>query len=312
MLKTGIHSLRDLKSGKKDCTFFRKELKNASISLYEAACAEKNADSLTQRILLLFSDRRGAYKRTYSKRFNLFDKKVYEILKQKFRSMDSIKAHDVGVSDGRTSVDFFTKVYVLFPKIQFTASDYNPTIKILKTKRLKVALTESNQLLEITYSPFVFNAVKRDSYRHYPLNHVIRKIIELFLVAPLLRSYQKGIVKAKSVFLFAPSAINLQKKNQHFNLSQHDVLNPFKETYTFIRAMNVLNPSYFSNDDFQKIVQHMYDGLENNGLLITGSNQEANSTVDGAVYKKNKNGFGLVWTSGKGSQIHDHLIEFTP
>ena len=56
----------------------------------------------------------------------------------------------------------------------------------------------------------------------------------------------------------------------------------------------------------------MYDGLENNGLLITGSNQEANSTVDGAVYKKNKNGFGLVWTSGKGSQIHDHLIKFTP
>ena len=56
MLKTGIHSLRDLISGKEDSTLFRKELKNVSISLYEAACAEKNADTLTQRILLLFSD----------------------------------------------------------------------------------------------------------------------------------------------------------------------------------------------------------------------------------------------------------------
>ncbi len=171
MLKTGIHSLRDLISGKKNSTLFRKELKNVSIALYEAACAEKNADTLTQRILLLFSDTRGTYKRTYTKRFDLFDKKIYEILKQKIRSIDSVKAHDIGVSDGRTSVDFFTKVNVLFPKIQFTASDFNPTIKILEKERLKVALTESNQLLQITYSPFVFNMVKRDSYRHYPLNH---------------------------------------------------------------------------------------------------------------------------------------------
>ena len=61
MLKTGINSLRDLISGKEDSTLFRKELKNVSISLYEAACAEKNADTLTQRILLLFSDERGTY-----------------------------------------------------------------------------------------------------------------------------------------------------------------------------------------------------------------------------------------------------------
>lgn len=149
------------------------------------------------------------------------------------------------MSDGRTYIDFFTKVNVLFPKIQFTASDFNPTIKILEKERLKVALTESNQLLEITYSPFIFNMVKRDSYRHYPLNHIIRKFIEFFLVTPLIKSYLKGTVKAKRFFLFTPSAVNLEKKNQHFNLSQHDVLNPFKEKYTFIRAINVLNQSYF-------------------------------------------------------------------
>ena len=211
MLKTGIHSLRDLISGKEDNTLLRKELKNVSISLYEAACAENNADTLTQRILLLFSDARGAYKRTYAKRFDAFDKKICEILKQNMNSTDRVKAHDVGVSDGRTSVDFFNKVYVQFPQIQFTASDYNPTIKILEKGRLKVALTESNRALEITYPPFVFNAVKRDSYRHYPLNHIIRKIIERFMVAPLIKSYEKGMVQAKQVFLFAPSAINLQK-----------------------------------------------------------------------------------------------------
>ena len=139
MLKTGIHSLRDLISGKGDSTLFRKELKNVSISLYGAACSEKNADTLTQRILLLFSDARGAYKRTYAKRFDSFDQKVCEILRQNRDSIECIKAHDVGVSDGRTSVDFFNKLHALFPQIQFAASDYNPTIKILEKGRLKLA-----------------------------------------------------------------------------------------------------------------------------------------------------------------------------
>lgn len=74
MIKTGICSLKDLVS-RKDRMLFRKELKNVSISLYEAACAQKNAETLTQKILLLFSDAPGAYKRTYAKRFEEFDKK---------------------------------------------------------------------------------------------------------------------------------------------------------------------------------------------------------------------------------------------
>lgn len=310
MIKIGIHSLECLMSGKGDSTPFRKELKNVSISLYEKACAEKNADTLTQRILLLFSDERGAYKRTYSHRFEIFDKEICDLLYQNLSSADSIKVHDVAISDGRTSVDFFRKIYALFPQIRYTASDYNPTIKILEKGRLKVALTESNQVLDITCPPFVFNSIKRDSYRHYPLNHIIRKITERFMVAPLVKSYEKGRVRAKKIFLFAPSAINLQKNNQHFNLVQHDILKPFKEPYTFIRAMNVLNPSYFSKSDFPKIIKHMYNGLEENGFFITGSNQEANTTVNGAVYKKSKKGFDLVWTSGKGSPIHDQILEF--
>ena len=56
MIKTGIHSLRGLISGKGDSTLFRKELKNVSISLYQAVCTENDADTLTQRIFLLFSD----------------------------------------------------------------------------------------------------------------------------------------------------------------------------------------------------------------------------------------------------------------
>lgn len=101
------------------------------------------------------------------------------------------------------------------------------------------------------------------------------------------------------------------KNNEHFRLTQHDVLKPFKDRFTFIRAMNVLNPSYFSNDDFPKIIRHMHNGLEDDGLFITGSNQEANTTVNGAIYRKYKEGFSLLWCSGKGSPIHDYITGFS-
>lgn len=168
-------------------------------------------------------------------------KKICEILKKHRGSIDDIKIHDFGVNDGRTSVNFFHKVYAQCPKIEFTASDYNLSIKILEKGGLKVVLTDSHHVLEI--------------------------FIEHFLVAPLIKSYEKGMVQEKQVFLFASSALNLQKNNEHFHLTQHDVLNFLKETYNVIRAMNVLDPSYFSHDDFPKIIQHIYNGLEDTACL---------------------------------------------
>ncbi len=312
MLKTGICSLEHLISGDRDRTLFRKVLRNASISLYEKVCAEKNADELAQRILLLFSDERGAYKRTYAKRFEEFDQEVCEILEKNLDIQESLKIHDVGVSDGRTSVDFFHKVVGFCPHVNFAASDYNPMVKILEKGRLKVTLTESDQLLEITYIPFVFNTIKRDSYRHYPLNHVVRKLIELFMVIPLLRAYKRRVIIAKELFLFAPSAINLEKSNKNFKLTKHDVLQAFKNKNNIIRAMNVLNPSYFPGDDFSKIIMNIYNSLEKGGLFVTGSNQEADTVVDGAFYQKTATNFKILWMSGNGSPIHNHIEKFVP
>jgi chemotaxis methyl-accepting protein methylase len=309
MLKTGICTINDLQAKNTRLSIFNKP-KKASITLYEQACREQNADYLTQRILLLFADERGAYKRTYSARFEQFDQEISNILQRNFDLEQSITIHDAGVSDGRTAVDFFHKINQYFSQLKFTASDYNPTIKIINKGRLHLALTESNQLLEIFYPPFVFNIIKRDSYRHYPLNHAIRKIIELFMVRPILKDYKNGKLAAKKLFLFAPTAINLAKDNNNFNLAQHDILQDFTQQYNVIRAMNVLNLSYFTDEQFPTIVNNIFKGLKDNGLLITGSNQEADTTVDGAVYKKSANGFELLWQSGNGSPIHSFIANY--
>jgi hypothetical protein len=305
MIKTGIYNIQDV--GSKGFTLFRKELKNVSITLYDTVIQEPNADELAERILFLFADERGVYKRTYAKRFEEFDKKVLENLKKTFRNEESLVLQDVGTSDGRTALDFFEKVSLFFPNLEYIASDYNSTVYILEKNKCKVTLSHTNKILEILWPPFVFNTIKRDSFRHYPLNQLILAIVRFLFVRPLLKNYKSGMVQAKKLMLFAPQVLRAAKNDPRFILMQHDLLQPFKKQAHIIRAMNILNPSYFSETECSKVICYVHSGLRDGGLLITGSNQEMGTMVHGGIYKKTEKGFEKIEQSGDGSPV-DELI----
>jgi hypothetical protein len=305
MIKTGITKLSQVKN-KKFTTFFNKD-KKLSITLYQDIQNLPEADVVAERILLLFSDERGAYKRTYQKRFEDFDLDVIKVI-ENLPSPETF--HDCGVSDGRTALDFFEKMVSAFPEIQYFASDYNPSVFVVEKGKLKVTLSHTGKILEILFPPFVFNKIKRDSFRHYPLNHVILFFIEKFWVNSLIKKYQLGLVKAKELLLFAPKVLQKAQADKRFRLSQHDLLQPFKEPTCIIREMNVLNPSYFSETEFAQVIRNLYEGLKDNGLLITGSNQEAGTIVNGGIYQKEENGFSKIFNSGEGSPIEPLLLNF--
>jgi hypothetical protein len=304
MIKTGITKLNQLSNDK---TFFRNELKNVSITLYDQTLNISDGDQLAERILLLFSDERGAYKRTYQKRFEVFDLAVIKVLNE-LPSPQTF--HDCGVSDGRTALDFFEKMAMDFPKISYFASDYNPSVFVLEKGQLKVTLSHTGKILEILFPPFVFNKIKRDSFRHYPLNHLILFCIEKLMVNNLLKGYQQGLVKAKELLLFAPKVLQKAQTDKRLQLGQHDLLQPFKEPACIIRAMNVLNPSYFSETEFAQVIRNLYEGLRENGLLITGSNQEAGTIVNGGIYQKKGSVFTKIFNSGEGAPIESLLLNF--
>lgn len=304
MIKTGIYKL-DL--FKKDTIFFRKKLKNASITLYDQVFNEPQADELAEYILLRFADERGAYKRTYQKRFEEFDSQVISVLHKIF-TLPTVSFHDVGVSDGRTALDFFEKIILSFTGIQYLASDYNPSVFVLEKGKLKVTLSHKGKLLEILFPPFVFNKIKRDSFRYYPLNHLIRLLVEKIFVNKLVRQYQQGQIQAKELFLFAPRVLKKAQNDKRFKLGQHDLLQPFKQSVDIIRAMNILNPSYFSEIEFGDVIRNIYAGLKEGGILITGSNQEAGTLVHGGVYQKCGKVFKKLFISGSGSPIESLIL----
>jgi hypothetical protein len=122
-------------------------------------------------------------------------------------------------------------------------------------------------------------------------------------VRRILRQYKSGKIKPKEIKLFAPKVLATASNDNRFTLVRHNALDPLPRKYNVVRAMNLLNTSYFSPEQFRAIAKNIYNGLFDEGLFITGSNQEAGSVVDGGIYIRTENGFKNIYKSGKGSPV---------
>ena len=48
--------------------------------------------------------------------------------------------------------------------------------------------------------------------------------------------------------------------------------------------MNLLNPTYFSEAELDRIVSNVRSGLLDGGLFVFGSNQDAGTEVEGGIF----------------------------
>jgi hypothetical protein len=304
VIKTGIWRLEQLERGW-DRTPFRKSLRQVSITLYRLLQDHPKADELAERILLQFGDERGTYKRTYSSRFGCFDVDVTEQIKAAFDVNLPVRIHDVGASDGRTSCDLFDSLKTSFPHLSFFASDTSPEVEVIRSGRTHIVLGRENRVLEITWPPFVFNESKRDSYRHYPLNHVARLVLKHSVVRRALAARAKGEIRPDHLALWCPRALAYAASDSRFRVGQYDVLTATGQEASFevIRTMNVLNPSYFSTAELQIAFRHMLASLVQGGLLVIGSNEGPGSPVNGSILRKAGERAELLLKRGTGTAV---------
>src|SRR6056297_3288280 len=280
MLKFGIYNKKQLR--KKDLGNFWNKRKFIAIDLYpELKNIDKSQALKWEEIILKkFSLSNGVYKRTSLNRFPEFNQKIINFLNKNFPKNKKLKIHDTAVSDGRTAVDFFHQLLKnSLHSFQYYASDKDSEIFIYQKGRLKIARDEKGNLLQIIFPPFVFNTTK-------PKN-----------------SKQTGVKKIK---LFSYLAIETEKKYKNFQFLNYDLTKKTDKKFDVIRAMNVLNTSYFKNQTAQQIINNLKESLEEEGLLIIGSNQGANTRVDGAIFKKTKdNNLKIEKEFGNGPQFKE-------
>src|SRR5262249_6987307 len=228
----------------------------------------------------------------------------------------TIRAHDIGVSDGRTSCDFYHSLDTIYGRqLDFVASDFAPFLYVVRWKQSarRLILDDQDNVLQIISPPFVFNVFHPESKAFYPLNHFVRLLVTRSYVRPLLRKYKDchpSIERTQLDLLCYECRINIASKS-NFRFERYDILSSPKELFNVIRAMNVLNLVYFSREKLTKAIANVIASLEQGGLFITGSNLEAGTIVNGGIYKKCDSRLEKIEVSGSGSQIDELIREAT-
>lgn len=292
------------------------QTKRIAITLFPeiAKSDDPDRDLLLEYILLWFSAENRTYKRTYRDRFESVDEQVVQFLEDGDFPRRGLEVHDIAVSDGRSAVDFFQRLEALedFEPI-FLATDRDPDVMALSrpgSHLVAVVDPESHALLQIIRPPFVFNNEKR---RFRPVGKLIRNTLLHTEVRALLKRLETNhpSLEVNRIRLLAPELLQLLETMPRFRFERSDVLEPMQHRFHLIRAMNILNRSYFTESELRLAVQNIRESLRLGGLFVTGSNQDAGSTVDGAIYQRVEGGFRRLWVSGSGSPV-DGLVLETP
>jgi hypothetical protein len=266
-------------------------------------------DKIQERMLRWFRVYNGVLKCTYARRFDDFDRLCGSAISAHFPTSQVIRVHDIGVSDGRTSCDLYDHLNGLYGgRLDFLASDYAPLLYVLKRSHgaNRLIVDDQQHVLQIVTPPFVFITVgRRERITPYPLNFLIRHLVTLLYARPLLESYKAGSpdIRRTRIELLGRSCRAYMSKHDNFRFDAYDVFSGSTERFDIIRAMNVLNYSYFSEPQLIQAAESIVHSLNEGGLLITGSNNEQGTVVNGGIYRETNGRMQRIDTSGKGSEI---------
>ena len=309
MFKFGVYSIKQLEKGKTR-TFFG-ATKKISVSLLDDIRKNDMISDAYASLMYNLSDDRGSFKRTYRSRFDNFDNRCIDTITKNFSAPD-IQIHDVAISSGETAVDFFRKLQSRYRSLSYFATDYDPYLTVIRQRALAVSLTSNGSIVQLVLPPFVFTPKKPDRL-FYPINRLLCYLVLKFWAKRLLNMYKEDrlpLANVQKVNLFCPQALTLANRDSRFKLGQYDILSSADNVFDCIRAMNVLNQSYFSGADFHTILRNFHEAIRENGLLIVGSNTGPGSPVSGAIYSRSHSTFDLIWSSETKPTIDKHVGVF--
>lgn len=314
MIQSGIHNIKQL--SRKNLDGFWPRRQSIALDLYAhlEELEPQKRDYVGAKILARFTTGDGIFKYTFSNRFDDFDKKCFPFIKEHCAANAPLHVHDIGVSDGRSTMPFFLGLQEYYEdKLDYLASDYSPHVFSVQKKtggKTRLILDSDGSLLQIIYPPFVLNMGRKEKTCLYPLNHLLRLVLMPLFVNKLLRLYRdnKEALSIKKIDLIAYECQEQLKKCDNFHFEQYNIFEPSPKKYKLIRVMNLLNKSYFSDKDLKIAVHNTFESLDDGGMFISGSNMEAGTTVNGGIYKKENGKMICLYSSGEGFAIHDMVM----
>ncbi|HYC77517.1 MAG TPA: hypothetical protein VEI02_07805 [Planctomycetota bacterium] len=259
----------------------------------------------------------GVYKYTAPRRFADVERDVLELLRARLGDR-ALAAHDVGVSDGTTSVELFSALAPVWPRLRFTMSDYFDAVYVMTRDgdRWAGVLDAELKVIQFFGRGFVLSPLSPPRKWH-PVNRILLDRLRRDLEPALLdaaRDLRLDVDPPRApagwsverVPLVRREALELVRTDPRARFVRHSVLDPLPEPADFIRAMNVLNRGYFGADDLRRAASRLVDGLTPGGVLLIGRNvDEEDGRTAATAWVKGPRGLERVARFHGGSEVED-------
>ena len=110
------------------------------------------------------------------------------------------------------------------------------------------------------------------------------------------------------IYLANRDAVSCANSRDDFDLIELDIFQAQAQLgarkFDVVRAANILNRSYFSDDALQKAIRALHGVLHDGGILVVVRSSEFNKN-NGSIYRKSGDQFEHVQDIGQKSDIHD-------
>jgi hypothetical protein len=235
-------------------------------------------------------------KSTAGARFEDLDKTAVKYLNHPNESA----IHDIAVSDGLSSIEFFKAISGVRNDFNFYISD--------KFSKFYVSPNCITRVYTADYSLmhfYLFNLIYADN-----------KISNYFFLSKLLFYILKLIsarfIPAKKqmqeIRLYDPQVIAILQSGKIYEL-EYDILSSrIDQKFTFVRAMNILNRVYFNEDEILQALNNIMYSLKEKGILLTG--RTIKGVNNATFYQKIDSRFEILETLNNGSDIDGLVTRF--
>ncbi len=307
IISIGVHDQSQLRTFRYSSFLGRR--RNIALDLIDDINQEYN-ESLWRVLLERAVDGKGISKRTYPARFPEFAALILSCL-DRSRPGDW-RFLDAAVSDGSTALDFFRQIERGFTeRFHFIATDRDGNYKVISEEsknRERVIVSCSGEVVQAVYPPFIFDRVpSRDNLFLFPMNRAMRPFI-MRRARKLVERWKSGDAQIRQCELrfLSWSFCKTLNSDRRLSFEHWDVTKPWPgDKVHCLRAMNILNPDYFSREQMRQIILNFKDCLLDCGLLAIGSNGGPGSEVDGAIYKVERGRLRILKQTGNGFRCND-------
>ena len=221
----------------------------------------------------------------------------------RFRDLDSLAAdflthesnsiHDVAVSSGVTSVELYSVLRDRGIRFKFMVSD--KFSRYLYRGSMVRRIYTVNETLLCAYVLGIL-ADRKCSWK-FPISKIL---------FPLVRAFDKPSSTFGEVPLYDFRLLELIREGHVEDLSYDIFSTSLPDRFTFVRCMNVLNPTYFKPDALRRALTLLKNSLKDQGILLLGrTSPDGTNAV--SIYKKVSGHLELIRDLNGGSEIR-HLV----